>query len=93
MSVEEDYSNSYKDGDYLIPIIQGLAIHLDWQLQKIKSDLNANFTNNEFDIEYVQLYLAELELEIQTLLYKKLVVIQTLSEEKLKDFDDSDDTH
>ena len=86
MSVEKDYSGSYGDDDCLIVIIENLLIQWDWQIQKTKADYRLRFTNLGTDIEYVDLFIDEVNKDINKNLARRIASLRKLSEEKLRDY-------
>lgn len=87
MSLESDYSGTYLDDEYLIPIFEGLAVHIDRHVQKLRGNLREEFANTDFDIEYIDLYIDTIGTEMLNTLYARIASLKQLSSEKLKDFD------
>ncbi len=88
MSVEEDYNESASDCELLLSLIQGLAVHIDWHIQKIKTTICTRYGDNDFDIEYVNLHLEDINKDVQEVLFDKLKSIKGLIKEKHGDLDD-----
>lgn len=88
MPMELDYSDSYEDNNLILPMLEGFLEYWDTHIQRVKAEIRSHIAVEDIDVEYINLCLDEIELEIANLLVKKIESVKSLSDEKLRDLKD-----